>query len=389
MNGVHTDMMLYTHFACFMGGDGKVTHKHSCNALHGNRALVAKEEPNFKTELCMSNGLLFWSVFQACILYNIIAMLLVLSTQCYYRLVCCFFVLTVCVVLWSDTLSSTITASRHLRTAPSLEASLETAPPDTEDVRADESALLSLLHHAERSRTTNETLSSATELANSSAHVPNSNFPVDMPFFGYVKSTGAVESSGWVTDLRHYLQTLDRGKSPHVNIVFGDYEHRLLVLNWLTAALVNLTPPLHNALVLSLDNHLCSFLTSRDLPLKCITVATDSLLSLKVRGRRKKKEGHWKLGLMVRLPVIRLISHWGFDLASYDSDAVLVQNPQQLYEDRPGVHVFSSAGTFPLTMSEHWGFTLCAGTLVLRASPEVGETYVHTYTHTHTHTHIW
>ena len=199
------------------------------------------------------------------------------------------------------------------------------------------------------------------------------SFPVDIPFSGYVKNREEVKESGWVTSLQEYLQTLDKTVSPHLNLVFGDFDHRLLVTNWITAALLKINPPLRNILVLSLDAKLCDFLMIRGFPLKCIAVATESVFSPRVRGRGKRAQGQWKAGLMVRLPVLRLISHWGYDVASYDSDAVPIQNPQMLYDMRPDVHVFSSAGTFPLMTSKRWGFTLCAGTLFIRSSSQVGE----------------
>ena len=204
------------------------------------------------------------------------------------------------------------------------------------------------------------------------------SFPPNMPFHEYIRSGEEVMKSGWVAKLSTFLKTVDKtAGSPHVNVVFGDFEHKLLVLNWVTAALVNMDPPLHNVLVLSLDRKLCHFLTNRDLPVTCIAVSVESLLSLQRSGggggRGRKKERMWKMGMMVRLPFIRLISYWGYDVASYDSDAVLLINPRSLYDESPNVHLFSSAGTFPLITSQRWGFTLCAGALFFRASPEVGK----------------
>ena len=204
-----------------------------------------------------------------------------------------------------------------------------------------------------------------------------SSFPVSMPFLKYLRNSKEVEKSGWVTQLRTFLKTVDkRAGSPHVNMVFGDSEHKLLVLNWVAASLVNLNPPLRNVLVLSLDHKLCSFLTSRDLPVTCMAVPAESLFSQQGGGGRqgRRKGRTWKIGTMVRPPVIRLISYWGYDVASYDSDAVPLINPQSLYQRRPDVHLFSAAGTFPLTTSKRWGFTLCTGTLLFRASIAIGKT---------------
>ena len=190
-----------------------------------------------------------------------------------------------------------------------------------------------------------------------------------MPFQKHLMSREELQKTEWVSTLHKFLQTLDKSVSPHVNLVFGDDDHRHLVLNWITAALMVLEPPLHNVMVLSLDHSLCDFLTTRKLPLTCIAVPVESVLILNLRG----KSNQWSLGLMVRLPVLRLINYWGYDVAAYDSDAVLLRNPQVLFTERPNMDVFSAAGTFPHDVSKQWGFTLCAGTIILRATPAVGK----------------
>ena len=186
-----------------------------------------------------------------------------------------------------------------------------------------------------------------------------------MPFAAHLKCREDLQKAQWVAKLYNFLQTLNKSVSSHVNVVFGDYNHRRLVLNWITSALTILQPPLHNVMILSLDHLLCNFLMSRSLPLTCIAVPVDSILTINASDK-------WILGLMARFPVLRLINYWGYDVAAYDSDAVLLHNPQTLYAERPSTNVFSGAGTYPINVSKQWGFTLCAGTVMLRVSPAVG-----------------
>ena len=207
------------------------------------------------------------------------------------------------------------------------------------------------------------------------------SIPDTMPFSAHIKWRQEPQKTQWVAKLYNYLHTLDKSISPHVNVVFGDYDHRRLVLNWITSALTILQPPLHNVMVLSLDHLLCSFFTNKSLPLTCIAVRPESFLKLHPGSTREEEPGNkaksnamdkWRLGIKVRFPVLRLINYWGYDVAAYDSDAVLIHNPQTLYTERPSTDLFSGAGMFPFDVSERWGFTLCAGTLMLRASPAVG-----------------
>ena len=152
-------------------------------------------------------------------------------------------------------------------------------------------------------------------------------------------------------------------------------------MNWITSALTILQPPLHNVMILSLDHLLCSFLMNRSLPVTCIAVPPESFLTLHPGSTREEESGNkaksnamdiWRLGIKVRFPVLRLINYWGYDLAAYDSDAVLLHNPQALYAERPSTDVFSGSGIYPPDEYRRWGFTLCVGTLMLRASSAVG-----------------
>jgi hypothetical protein len=186
-----------------------------------------------------------------------------------------------------------------------------------------------------------------------------------MPYPKYTKSPEDLQRQEWVHRLHDYLLTLNKSVSPQVNMVFSDYNHKELALNWIVAAL-KLTPPLHNILVMSLDDSLCQFVRSKELSVTCIESPVKYVINT-------KNENTWASGIKVRLVALRLINYWGYDVASYDSDAVLLKNPQVLYDERPNVHLFSSCATFPPEVATKWGFTLCGGTMTFRASPATEE----------------
>ena len=194
--------------------------------------------------------------------------------------------------------------------------------------------------------------------------------PADMPFPEYIKSREELQKSECVSELYNYLLSLDKSVSPHVNMVFGDNQHTNLILNWLIAALLRLEPPLHNVLVISLDRLLCDTLTAKKLPLTCIVVSVECILVSKINDGGERG---WEKRLMVRHPVLRLINYWGYDVANYDSDAVLLRNPQPLYEERPHMSVLAASSNFPKVVGREWGFVVCAGVIVLRSSPSLGE----------------
>ena len=193
------------------------------------------------------------------------------------------------------------------------------------------------------------------------------SIPADMPFPEYIKSREELQKSECVSELYNFLLSLDKSVSPHVNMVFGDSQHTNLVLNWIIAALLRLQPPLHNVMVISLDRLLCDTLVAMKLPLTCIVVSVECIFAW------SNQHDNWGKRMKVRQPVLRLINYWGYDVAAYDSDAVLLRNPQPLYDERPHVSVLASSGTYPDDLFRKWGFTLCAGTLILRASPSIGK----------------
>ena len=181
----------------------------------------------------------------------------------------------------------------------------------------------------------------------------------------------------WVMRLYNYLHTTDTSVSPHVNMVFGDDRHRLLVLNWITAALFKIQPPLHNILIVSLEQTLCDYLSTRgDLSVACITVPVEDILFPNGYLPPRFTRNRWKMGMMVRMPVLRLITHWGYDVAAYDSDAVLLRNPQVLYEKKRDAQVIASGGTYPMMVASRWGAAVCAGAILLRASSALGESCI-------------
>ena len=196
------------------------------------------------------------------------------------------------------------------------------------------------------------------------------SIPADMPFPEDLKSREELQKSECVSKLYNFLLSLDKSVSPHVNMVFGDSQHTNVILNWIIAAMLRLEPPLHNVMVISLDHLLCDTLTAKKLPLTCIAVSVECIF---VSSIYIGSQLGWEKRMMVRHPVLRLINYWGYDVATYDSDAVLLRNPQPLYDERPHVSVLASVTNWPPEQAREWGFVVCPGVLVLRSSPSIGK----------------
>ena len=201
-------------------------------------------------------------------------------------------------------------------------------------------------------------------------HEANPSIPADMPFPEDIKSREELQKSECVSKLYNFTLSLDKSVSPHVNMVFGDSQHTNVILNWIIAAMLRLEPPLHNVMVISLDHLLCDTLTAKKLPLTCIVVSVECIF---VSSMHIGSQLGWEKRMMVRHPVLRLINYWGYDVATYDSDAVLLRNPQPLYDERPHVSILAAVTNWPPEQAREWGFVMSAGVLVLRSSPSIGK----------------
>lgn len=171
----------------------------------------------------------------------------------------------------------------------------------------------------------------------------------------------------WMTELKSYLTTVH--PSLPVTIVSSDFKYREVLLNWLITAEVKVHRPLSNILVLSLDSYLHRLLGSRNI--SCVFIPPSCLLqpSLKLDRHVAFTQVH-----IMRLLVMRLLNHWGFDVANYDSDALILKNPETRFAQFPDRHLIGSVGHFPKQMDHMWGTAVCIGVVLIRAAPQTGET---------------
>ena len=181
--------------------------------------------------------------------------------------------------------------------------------------------------------------------------------PKTLPYPTLLKPVSNIQKALWTSQLYQFLKSLNHSISPHVNMVFGDSDHTEVMLNWIIAAHVRLYPPLHNIMVISIDQPLCDFLVSKKVPVTCIAVPPQSFLACIAPQS-------YQQGIKTRLLVLRLINFWGYDVASYDSDAILLHNPQHLYDSYPDVQLFAG--------STGGGHTLCGGSIFVKSHHSTG-----------------
>lgn len=169
--------------------------------------------------------------------------------------------------------------------------------------------------------------------------------------------------SRWVTDLQDYLRTA-RGRT--ISVVTATVEHTDVLLNWLIAAYVKIAEPLQNVMVISMDAKLHSILVSRGFD--SLYVHKDMVVSPDADVPRVFSQVH-----VVRLAVVRLMNHYGYDVINYDCDAILLRNPQPVFDEYRDTDLIGTFGKGPNVLYEKWGVTLNTGVMVMRANSNIGE----------------
>ena len=194
---------------------------------------------------------------------------------------------------------------------------------------------------------------------------PNFEVAADFTFPHPVmyRPVNVVLKTGWVMRLKRYLSSANRSRQ--VILTEATYDFIKNLLNWLISAAIVSEVPLQYILVLCFDQQTHDLLAERNIN------------SLYIPYNSVMKNSKLEIGniWMSRLAVIRLLSHWGYDVQHYDSDAVLLKNPQSLFQRFSSSDIVASWGDYPDELGKNgpWGTTLCMGAVLIRSSPRTGE----------------
>lgn len=141
-------------------------------------------------------------------------------------------------------------------------------------------------------------------------------------------------------------------------------------LNWLITAVFKGGVSLDRILVISLDQDIQIFLQQHKI--SCIYVPTKSLFS-------SLKSHYWinEYGLVMftRISVVRLLNHWGYSVVIIDTDALVLQDPQSLFDKYPASSIIASGGTQPRSLYSVWNITICNGFILVRSNQETGKIF--------------
>jgi hypothetical protein len=199
------------------------------------------------------------------------------------------------------------------------------------------------------------------------------DFLIRQPFTlpdDYSRSLKEILAQDWVCDLQRFLKNIDEDKHI-VNMIAANSNFTDPLLNWLIASFLRLEEPMIDVVVISLDEDLHNLLINRGIPSLMVTP------DLMMRTEDFPDVYHMHNGFyQSRMMVMRLINHWGYDAANYDTDAVILHNPQVIYDDPDNADIDIFAGfaiSFPPVLHKKWGATLCNGAWLVRSNPRTGK----------------
>ena len=213
------------------------------------------------------------------------------------------------------------------------------------------------------------------------------SFPLDdsysLPFQGTLM-TSSLQTVEWPKTLKNFLQHL---QSPHdpVVLVVADNSFKPVLINWLIFSQLNLNPPLKNVLIVTNDDELCLFLAGKKLN-NCLSVPLSTLLQGPVLNSLthmfNQKRSRITQLCLIRTSVMRILNRWGFDVANFDSDAIILRNPLPLLREYPGADIVGTfGGGLPQPLRIEWGLVLCMGAIVVRSTSATGDKQSRIYMH--------
>ena len=182
-------------------------------------------------------------------------------------------------------------------------------------------------------------------------------------------SAAQLKKSSWLQSLMGITSRMDPNEP--VFLVCSDITFRRLLLNWLVSALVKQKQPPRNILVVTNGPKECSFLQLHEVKVECLMVPISDLLSYD--KLKKIDSSHFNQLLVIRLALMRILNHMGYQVMNMDTDAIMLKNPIPILEQyRDSDIIGTYGGGFPAHLFHKWGFVLCMGAILIRSTPATG-----------------
>ena len=208
-------------------------------------------------------------------------------------------------------------------------------------------------------RHSNTTTEMSGDRAPGPEHRPTFSFAHDfcLPHPHVYLQPDVVMNATWMKPLQEYLASIHPARTVTLTVASRLFTSNLL--NWLISAHIVADPPLEHVIVIAFDMSVHLLLKERRI--MSIMVPYWSVL----RNTNMNVEKIW----MARFAIIRILNHWGYHVQQLDTDAIVLRNPQPLFDMYPQFDIVASRGSLPFGLGRGaWGFTVCMGVVLVRSS---------------------
>ena len=181
-----------------------------------------------------------------------------------------------------------------------------------------------------------------------------------------MKPLESIDGTSWMKNLQFYLGSLN-DSTKQIYLLTSNSKYIDVLLNWLISAVVRSSVPIQDILVVSMD-----YSTHKILQIKgfhSVLISPSFLFLPNFNFTRP-----FEKVMMLRLTIMRIINHFGFDVAMFDTDAVMLKNPQRVFDALDSKDIIGSIGTIPSDLFKEWKVTICIGVVLVRSTDKTGTT---------------
>ena len=212
------------------------------------------------------------------------------------------------------------------------------------------------------SSTSNSNLKLPQTLRREKTFVFREDFSFPQPLV--MRELAEIEPAPWIHSLRTFLHSLDPSMS-HIYLLTSNFDYVDVLLNWLISAVVRSDIPIKTILTVSMDYATHRLLIERGFNSIFVSPSFLFLPSAEFSQPFEKV-------MMLRLAIMRIINHFGFNVAMFDTDAILLRDPQPLFAGQVNADIVGSVGTIPDDLFAEWKVTICIGVVLVRSTPKTG-----------------
>ncbi|CAH1776484.1 unnamed protein product, partial [Owenia fusiformis] len=161
-----------------------------------------------------------------------------------------------------------------------------------------------------------------------------------IPFENFFKPFSELKHTRFFSELRNKLELFPTKMIYSIGIT---YNYIPSLINWILIARQLCVPPIGEILVYSRDIEVCEFLNVKNINVICLHYDVDELRSyddvtMKFNNDKISRQMMW----ITRVLLWRLVNYFGYDIVTFDTDALPLQNPSVVFDRFPNADLIGS-----------------------------------------------